>query len=62
MKDDTAKIFGAAFIGGLIGAAIALLFAPKSGRETRKDITDAVHRAKNSTVDINWDTISDVND
>jgi gas vesicle protein len=26
--------------GGLVGAGIALLLAPKSGRELRKDITD----------------------
>lgn len=26
------------FLGGLIGAAIGILFAPKSGRETREDI------------------------
>ena len=28
-------------LGGLIGAAAALLFAPKSGRELRADIADA---------------------
>jgi len=27
-------------IGGLVGAGIALLLAPKSGREVRKDIKD----------------------
>jgi gas vesicle protein len=27
-------------IGGLIGAAIGILYAPQSGRKTRKDITD----------------------
>jgi gas vesicle protein len=26
------------FVGGLIGAAIGILFAPKSGRETREEI------------------------
>ncbi len=29
-----------ALIGGAIGAATALLFAPKSGRELRRDIAD----------------------
>jgi gas vesicle protein len=28
-------------VGGLVGAGIALLMAPKSGRELRKDIKDA---------------------
>jgi gas vesicle protein len=27
-------------IGGLVGAGVALLLAPKSGRELRKDISD----------------------
>jgi len=27
-------------VGGLIGAAIGILFAPKSGKETRQDIAD----------------------
>jgi len=62
MKDNAAKIGGAILIGGLIGAAIALLYAPKSGRETRKDIARAARRANNSTVDLIEDTIDDVND
>jgi len=41
MKDNTRKIGGAILIGGLIGAAIAFLYAPESGRETRKDITSS---------------------
>jgi gas vesicle protein len=59
---NTTKICGAILLGGLIGAAIALLSAPKSGRETRKDIARAVRRARNSTVDLIEDTIDDVND
>ncbi|MFZ1980663.1 MAG: YtxH domain-containing protein, partial [Smithella sp.] len=27
------------FVGGLIGMALGILFAPKSGKETREDIT-----------------------
>ncbi|MGV8059813.1 MAG: YtxH domain-containing protein [Smithellaceae bacterium] len=62
MSDDTAKIGVAIFIGGLIGASIALLYAPKSGSRTRKDIEKAIHRAKNSTADLIEDAIDDVND
>ena len=62
MNDNMTKIGGAILIGGLIGAAIALLYAPKSGRETRKDIKRAARRAKNSTVDFIEDTIDNVND
>jgi gas vesicle protein len=62
MKDNATKIGGAFLIGGMIGAAIALLYAPKSGRETRKDITRSARRVKNSTVDLIEDAIDDVND
>ncbi|MCX7965456.1 MAG: YtxH domain-containing protein [Syntrophorhabdaceae bacterium] len=34
------------FIGGLIGAGIALLVAPKSGAETRKQIKEFAEDAK----------------
>ncbi|MFO7570954.1 MAG: YtxH domain-containing protein [Smithellaceae bacterium] len=38
MADRDWDLFRGLVIGGLIGAAIGILFAPKSGRETREDI------------------------
>ena len=32
--------------GGIVGAAIALLYAPKSGKELRKDIKDKADEFK----------------
>jgi len=62
MEEDTTKIGTAILIGGMIGAAIALLYAPRSGRETRKEIVRAARRGKNRTVDLIEDTIDEVND
>jgi gas vesicle protein len=39
MNRATNFVIGA-LVGGLIGAGLALLFAPKSGVELRQDITD----------------------
>ena len=36
-------------IGGVVGAAVALLFAPKSGRELRGDIADVTRKGVDST-------------
>lgn len=38
--------FGTFVWGMLLGAAAALLFAPKSGRETRRELTDSVYRLR----------------
>ncbi len=38
-------------IGGGIGASIALLFAPKPGRELRRDIADAAAEGYDQTLD-----------
>jgi len=34
------------FLGGFIGAAVALLVAPKAGKETRQQIKDAAESVK----------------
>jgi len=62
MRDDTAKIAGAFLVGGLVGAAIALLYAPKSGSETRRDISRAARRVKRDIGDLVEDTIERVNE
>lgn len=38
--------FGTFVWGLLVGAAAALLYAPKSGRETREELADSVHRMR----------------
>lgn len=62
MNKNTTKIAGAFLLGGLIGASVALLYAPKSGRETRKDISKTARRIKNKSVDLAEEMIEDVND
>lgn len=39
-------------IGGGIGAAAALLFAPKSGKELRHDISDIAHKGYDETLEL----------
>jgi gas vesicle protein len=62
MDKDATRIMGAFLLGGLIGATIALLYAPKSGRETRKDISKAAKRAKRGAVDLVEDITESVAD
>jgi len=62
MSDDYRKIAGAFLIGGVIGAAVALLYAPKSGRETRKDIARTAKKVKKETVHLVEDAIDSIND
>jgi gas vesicle protein len=38
MSERTNDLLTGMLIGGLIGAALGILFAPKSGKETREDI------------------------
>jgi len=62
MRDDARTIGGIFVVGGVIGAVVALLYAPKSGKNTRKDISRTVRRVKNNTVDLIEETIEDVNE
>jgi gas vesicle protein len=62
MNEDATKIAGAFLLGGLVGATIALLYAPKSGRDTRKDITKAAKRIRKETGELVDDTIESINE
>lgn len=62
MYRDSTRVAAAFLIGGMVGAGIALLYAPKSGKDTRKDITKAARRIKKDTVEMVDDTIESIND
>jgi len=62
MDEDYKKVAAAFLLGGLIGAGFALLYAPKSGRETRKDISRTARRVKKETVHLVEDAIDSVHD
>jgi gas vesicle protein len=40
------EIIGAFVVGGLIGAALGILFAPKAGKETREQLGDWMEETK----------------
>ncbi len=62
MDSDYKKLAGAFLLGGVIGAVIALLYAPKSGRETRRDISKVARRVKKETSELIDDTIDNIHD
>ena len=55
MSDNSSGEFGAFFsgilIGGLVGAATALLLAPQSGEETRKQLSKSVGDIRDTAQD-----------
>jgi len=50
MEDRDKKVAAAALLilaGGIVGAGVALLFAPQSGQRTRKDLVRYAKKTKN---------------
>jgi gas vesicle protein len=68
MEDRDQKIAVAALLilaGGIVGAGVALIFAPQSGQRTRKDIVRYARKTKNradEAVDDLSTTVSDLVD
>jgi len=50
MSEENGNLLMGLFIGGLVGAVLGILYAPKSGKETREDICrktdDLLEKAK----------------
>ncbi|MDA8084136.1 MAG: YtxH domain-containing protein [Nitrospiraceae bacterium] len=44
-EDNGIEILASFLIGGIVGAGLALLFAPQSGRKTRSQIRDLAEDA-----------------
>lgn len=61
MSKNTGKWAAGALAAGLIGYAAGILTAPKSGKETRKDIKDAVSQAKTEAEKKLKSLLSDLN-
>ncbi len=51
-RSDVSKGLAYFLIGGGIGAALALLFAPKSGADLRSDISDISRKGYDETLDL----------
>ena len=62
MNDNDVRVAGAFLLGGLLGAAVALLYAPQSGRETRRDIAKTAKKVKKEASELVEETIESVND
>lgn len=63
MEDRDKKIAAAAlliFAGGVVGAGLALLFAPQSGSKTRKDIYRYSKKARNRADEVVDDLAANV--
>ena len=51
MSGKSANALGLVAVAALVGAAVALLFAPKSGEELRSDIRNKAKSAKDTATD-----------
>jgi len=54
-KEDFGTFFAGLVVGGLVGAAVALLLAPQSGEETRTMIKDKSIELKDRAVEYGQD-------
>jgi gas vesicle protein len=48
-RNGVGKFISGVFLGGLAGAAVAILYAPKSGEDTRMQIRETANQAVDTT-------------
>lgn len=58
--NNTLGVLGGMFIGALAGAAAALLLAPQSGQDTRKQIQEKGNELRDRTTELVDDTMTKV--
>lgn len=61
-RNDSVRILGGLVIGALLGAGIALLFAPQSGKRTRKDIARYARKTKDKAEDLATDLLESLSE
>ncbi|MGH7503485.1 MAG: YtxH domain-containing protein [Longimicrobiales bacterium] len=57
-QDGALNFFVGVLVGSVIGAGVALLIAPQSGKRTRRQLVKAVNTAKSDAGD-RWEEIAD---
>jgi gas vesicle protein len=56
-QDDYASKIAWFLTGAVVGATVAILFAPKSGKQTRKIIGDTTQRGKEAVAEAGRDVV-----
>lgn len=57
LEDDSVSRLAWFLTGAVIGAAVAILYAPNSGKDTRKYISDRAQQGKQAVTDTSKDIV-----
>jgi len=57
MREETSNALGWFLTGAVIGAAVAVLYAPKSGKETRQYIADTTQKGRDAVAETSQNAV-----